>query len=182
MRERSDEQLMKSYAGGNMEAFELLYQRYRAPLYRYLLRLAGDPATANDLYQGTWEKVIKARTRYKPKAPFRAWLYRIAHNHAMDLFRRSKPISDEVPEELASPAAEPDEQLAGESRQQDLQMAIQELPPEQRDTVMLKLESGLDLKTIAEITDVNPETAKSRLRYAVKRLKQSLGDRNLPAG
>lgn len=182
MRERNDEQLMKSWAGGSMEAFELLYQRHRAPLYRYLLRLAGEPATANDLYQGTWEKVIKGRTAYQPKAPFRAWLYRIAHNHAMDHFRRNRPIADEVPEELASPAAEPAEQLASDSMRQDLQSAIAELPPEQRDTLMLKLESGLDLQTIAEITGVNPETAKSRLRYAVKRLKQLLGDRNFPAG
>ncbi len=55
MRERSDEQLMKSYASGSMEAFDHLYERHRGPLYRYILRLAGDPATANDLYQGSWE-------------------------------------------------------------------------------------------------------------------------------
>lgn len=182
MRESSDEYLMKSYAGGDMGAFELLYQRYRAPLYRYLLRLAGDPATANDLYQGTWEKVIKARTTYTAKAPFRAWLYRIAHNHAMDLFRRNQPIAGEVPDELPSQAAEPAEQLANDAMQQDLQNAIRELPQEQRDALMLKLESGLDVQTIAEITGVNPETAKSRLRYAVKRLKQILGDRNIPEG
>ena len=182
MRKRSDEQLMKSYAGGDMAAFESLYERHRAPLYRYLLRLAGEPATANDLYQGAWEKVIKARATYTAKAPFRAWLYRIAHNHAMDHFRRSQPIAGEVPDELASPAPEPAEQLANDSMQQDLQSAIRALPRDQRDTLMLKLESGLDLQTIAEITGVNPETAKSRLRYAVKRLKQILGDRNVPEG
>ena len=182
MPEHSDEQLMKSYAGGSMEAFEVLYQRHRAPLYRYLLRLAGNAATANDLYQGTWEKVIKSRAVYQPKAPFRAWLYRVAHNHAMDHFRRNKPVADEMPEDLASPAAEPAEQLASDSMQQDLQSAIRELPQEQRDTLMLKLESGLDLQTIADITGVNPETAKSRLRYAVKRLKTMLEDRNFPAG
>jgi RNA polymerase sigma-70 factor (ECF subfamily) len=109
-------------------------------------------------------------------------LYRIAHNHAMDHFRRSQPIAAEVPDELASPAAEPEEQVANDSMQRDLQSAIRTLPPEQRDTLILKLESGLDLQTIAEITGVNPETAKSRLRYAIKRLKQILGDRNLPEG
>lgn len=182
MRKHSDEQLMKAYAGGDMAAFEVLYQRHRSSLYRYLLRMAGEPATANDLYQGAWEKVIKARDTYTAKAPFRAWLYRIAHNHAMDHFRRNQPIASEVPDELASPAAEPEAQLASESMQQDLQSAIRALPPQQRDTLMLKLESGLDLQTIAEITGVNPETAKSRLRYAVKRLKQTLGDWNLPEG
>jgi RNA polymerase sigma-70 factor (ECF subfamily) len=180
MRDRSDEQLMKSYAGGNMEAFEMLYERHRAPLYRYLLRLANEPATANDLYQGTWEKVIRARRSWKPSAPFRAWLYRIAHNHAMDHFRRTRPVTDQVSEDLASPQEEPAEKLANDTMQQDLERAIGGLPPEQRDTLLLRLESGLDVRTIAEITGVNPETAKSRLRYAVKHLKHLLGDRSVP--
>jgi RNA polymerase sigma-70 factor (ECF subfamily) len=61
MRERSDEDLMMQWAAGKMEAFELLYSRYRVPLYRYVLRLAGDDTTANDLYQGSWEKIIRGR-------------------------------------------------------------------------------------------------------------------------
>jgi RNA polymerase sigma factor (sigma-70 family) len=182
MRESSDEQLMKSFAGGSMQAFELLYERHRGPLYRYLLRLAGDPATANDLYQGSWEKVIKAKKSYKPDAPFRAWMYRIAHNHAMDHFRRHQPASNEVPENLASDQPEPVEQIIKDSQKTDLHHAIQQLPPEQKDALLLKLESGLDLQTIASVTGVNPETAKSRLRYAVKRLKQILVDRSPPAG
>lgn len=182
MRERSDEQLMKSYAGGSIEAFEMLYERHRAPLYRYLARLAGDPATANDLYQASWEKVIRARRSYKPNAPFRAWLYRIAHNVAMDHFRRQRPVSDAVPESLAADDPEPADSINREMQKQDLHAAIQSLPPEQKDSLLLKLESGLDLQGIASVTGVNPETAKSRLRYAVKRLKQILGDRDFPAG
>lgn len=182
MRERSDEQLMKSYAGGSMEAFEELYQRHRAALYRYLLRLAGDPATANDLYQGSWEKVIKARASYQPKAPFRAWLYRIAHNNAMDHFRRSRPSSDEALNELSGQDSPPAEELDNESRKRALKDAIQKLAPEQKDALMLKIEGELDLQTIAELTGVNRETAKSRLRYAVKHLKHILEDRELPAG
>ena len=182
MRECTDEQLMKSYAGGNMEAFEALYARHRAPLYRYLLRLSGEPATANDLYQGSWEKVIKARNRYRDSAPFRAWLYRIAHNHAMDHFRRHRPTSDELPENLADVEADPADHATDESRTQELLNAIEDLPEEQKDTLLLRIKSELDLKTIADITGVNPETAKSRLRYAVKHLKKTLGDRNTPAG
>jgi RNA polymerase sigma-70 factor (ECF subfamily) len=176
MRERSDEQLMKSYADGNMEAFEILYERHRGPLYRYILRLAANPATANDLYQGSWEKIIKARSRYKSSAPFRAWMYRIAHNHVMDHFRRLHPAGNTTPDEVADNQAEPDEQLATDQRQQDLLAAIHSLPPEQKDTLILKIEAGLDLQTIAEVTGVNRETAKSRLRYAVNRLKLILGN------
>ena len=101
MRERSDEDLMKAWANGSMEAFEMLYSRYRAPLYRYLLRLAGDETGANDLYQGAWEKVIAARKRL-PKSVYwfieggtlyevmEAMGYAVAEDRLwqMDLFRR----------------------------------------------------------------------------------------------
>ena len=179
MRERSDEQLMKSYANGSMEAFEVLYERHRGPLYRYILRLAGDPATANDLYQGSWEKLIKARSRYKSSAPFRAWLFRIAHNHVMDHFRRRNPSGVVELDEIADKRAGPDQLVASEKRRKDLMAAIQLLSPEQKDTLILKIETGLDLQTIAEVTGVKPETAKSRLRYAVNRLKQILNEQGL---
>ncbi len=165
-----------------MEAFEHLYERHRGPLYRYILRLSGDPATANDLYQGSWEKIIKARGRYKASAPFKAWMYRIAHNHAMDHFRRRHPAGDTAPDEVSSNQAQPDEQMATETRRDELLSAINTLPPEQKDTLILKIETGLDLQTIAEVTGVNPETAKSRLRYAVKKLKQMLANLEVQEG
>ena len=173
---------MKSYAGGSIEAFEILYERHRAPLYRYVLRLAGNPTTANDLYQGCWEKIIKARERYSDSAPFKAWMYRIAHNHLMDHFRRMRPESDFPVDEMASERVEPDEQFSIDARRQDLLAAIDALPQEQKDSLLLKLETGLNLQTIAEVTGVNPETTKSRLRYAVKRLKQILGDQGTHKG
>jgi len=172
MRERSDEELMKAYAGGSHEAFELLYHRHRGPLYRYILRQAGDAATANDLYQGCWEKMIKARARYNPAAPFRAWMYRIAYNHVMDFFRRNRPVADLSTDELAAAGAGPEEQLINEDQRAQLQAAIGRLPDTQKEVLLLKLESGLDLQSIADITGVNRETAKSRLRYAVDKLKK----------
>lgn len=174
MRDRSDEKLMKLYAGGDMAAFEQLYARHRAPLYRYVLRLAGDAATANDLYQGIWEKMIKARKRYKPSAPFKAWMYRIAHNHVMDHFRRQRPVSDTPPDSFESPGRGPEEQFLSESRSAGLADAITRLPPEQKQALVFKLESGLDLQTIADVTGVSRETAKSRLRYAVSKLKRTI--------
>ena len=171
MRERSDEDLMEAWAAGSMQAFEVLYARYRGPLYRYILRQAGDDATANDLYQGSWEKIIRARKSYRPQAPFRAWMYRIAHNHVIDHFRRSRPQSELEPERMESAEQGPDELLSQEARQQRLREAVDRLPDKQRDAILLKLDAGLDLQSIADVTGVNRETAKSRLRYAVARLK-----------
>lgn len=174
MRERSDEALMADWAGGSAAAFEALYDRYRGPLYRYFLRLARDPARANDLYQGCWEKIIRARHRYRPKGPFRAWLFRVAHNHAMDGFRRSVPEDelDAAREPSGNPG--PAESAEAAEREDRLARALAELPPEQRDAVLLKLEGGLDLDGIAQATGVGRETAKSRLRYGVARLRQAL--------
>jgi len=174
MREHTDEALMKAYAEGNMEAFELLYNRHRGPLYRYVLRLVGDATTANDLYQGSWEKIIKARESYKTTAPFRAWMYRIAHNHVMDFFRRHRPALELPSGEIPATGSGPEEQFVRDSRDVQLLEAIARLPVEQKEVILLKLESGLGLQAIADITGVNSETAKSRLRYAVKKLKEVL--------
>lgn len=165
-----------------MEAFDHLYERHRGPLYRYILRLAGDPATANDLYQGSWEKIIKSRGRYKASAPFKAWMYRIAHNHVIDHFRRRRPEGDADPDEVSSKQPQPDEQMARQNRRDELLAAINSLPADQKDALILKMETGLDLQTIAEVTGVNPETAKSRLRYAVKKLKQILANQGVQEG
>lgn len=174
MREASDETLMVDYANGDMAAFETLYQRYRGPLYRYFLRQSTDPATANDLYQGCWEKVIAARRRYRPRAPFRAWLFRIAHNHRVDYHRARRPEQalPDIPTASSEPGP-PDSALADE-RHARLRAAIAALPPEQREAVILKLESGLGVAEIGKITGAGPETAKSRLRYATRKLKEAL--------
>ena len=160
-----------------MKAFDLLYARHRESLYGYILRFCADASLANDLYQGSWEKIIKARNRYTSNAPFKAWMYRIARNHVVDHFRRQKPqksMSTQEPDALADTAAMPDQQLSDHQRKGRLKQAIDQLPEQQREVVLMKLEAGLDLATIAEITGVNTETAKSRLRYAVRKLKLSL--------
>ena len=173
MQERSDEVLMKAFAGGNMEAFEFLYNRHRGPLYSYILRQVGEAATANDLYQGSWEKIIRARQNYKASAPFSAWMYRITHNHMMDHFRRSRPVAH-APVEIEANDPGPEKVLFEKQRNQDLREAVKQLPGEQKDVLLLKLEAGLDLQTIADVTGVNRETAKSRLRYAIGKLKKTL--------
>lgn len=174
MQDRSDEELMAAYANGDMAAFEGLYRRHRGPLYRFILRQVGDAATANDLYQGSWEKIIAARRNYRPSAPLRAWMYRIARNHVIDHFRRTRPAVELEPERLEAPNPGPEQELAGRQDAERLQAALEALPPEQKEVLLLKLEAGLDLASIAEITGVGPETAKSRLRYAVARLKSVL--------
>lgn len=174
MRGFSDEQLMVKYAAGDASAFDDLYKRYRAPLYRYIQRLVRDPATANDLYQGSWEKLIKARGRYQPAAPFRAWLFRIAHNHVVDHFRSNRQTELLDAEKLVASEPQPSEVLGQEQRQLRFRAALEHLPNEQRHALLLKIEGGLGLDEIGEITGVERETVKSRLRYATAKLKRTL--------
>jgi RNA polymerase sigma-70 factor (ECF subfamily) len=170
----SDEALMLRYADGDATAFEALYERYRAPLYRYFLRQTKNPATANDLYQGCWEKVIRGRSRYRPQAPFRAWLFRVAHNHLVDHHRGNRevlPLTVDPPAEDGHGAAE---ELDRKAQADRLRAALATLPPEQREAFLLRVEGGFDVARIGDITGVGAETAKSRLRYASRKLKQLL--------
>src|SRR5688500_16225763 len=88
-----DSALMLRYRDGDMRAFEILYARHKGPLYRYLQRLCRDRDVANDLFQEVWSKVIASRERYEVRAQFNTFLFRIAHNCAIDYFRRTGRVS-----------------------------------------------------------------------------------------
>jgi len=184
MEERdADAQLMLRYAAGDERAFEELYQRNRAGLWRFIRRLLRDPATTDDVFQECWSRVIAARKRYRATARFRTWLYRIAHNCCMDYWRRTgRRARNETTDEDAiaaaaeAPAKGPYAAAAFAESQRRLAMALARLPEEQRVAFLLYVEGGLSVAEIAEQTSSGAETAKSRLRYAVARLKEALGD------
>ncbi len=171
---------MLAYAGGDVIAFEALYRRHRARLYRFLLRSLQHPADADELFQETWSRLIRARARYRPDARFGTWLLQIAHNLARDHFRRrgtwgNGDDAQATLEALAAPASEePDHLLSEFERRRRLQLALEDLPDEQRTTFLLRVESGLGLEEIAEVTGVGRETTKSRLRYALARIRARL--------
>ena len=177
-----DATLMLRYRDGDTRAFELLYERHKGPLYRYLQRMCGRREVADDLFQEVWSKVIASRSRYEARAQFNTFLFRIAHNCAVDYFRRSgRPHEnaaqnvDEIAEEIGAAEHErPDAALSEAQVRSDFRRALAELPPEQRDVFVLYEESGLTLEEIGRITGVAMETAKSRLRYAVGKLRTAL--------
>jgi len=176
-----DETLMQAYGAGNLAAFEALYQRHRAGLYRYLLRSTRNPHLADDLFQETWSRVIDARARWQPRAKFTTWLLQIAHNLAIDAYRRqpSQAGPQETEAALATLAAaeheQPEQQLSDFQTRRRLQRAIERLPDEQRHAILLRLEHDLSLEEIADVTGAPRETVKSRLRYATQRIREELG-------
>jgi RNA polymerase sigma-70 factor, ECF subfamily len=177
-----DATLMLRYRDGDTRAFEILYERHKGPLYRYLQRMCGRREVADDLFQEVWSKVIASRSRYEARAQFNTFLFRIAHNCAIDYFRRSGRTAeravqdiDEVAEQIGGAEHErPDAALADAQVRRDFRRALEQLPAEQRDVFVLYEESGLTLEEIGRITGVAMETAKSRLRYAVGKLRTAL--------
>jgi len=184
MADVDDGELMLRYAGGDLRAFEALYRRHRNPLYRYLTRHTRDPEMANDLFQEVWSKVIASRSRYEPRAKFSTFLYRIAHNCFIDHCRRSSSRADRMKVDaedfdlenvLPAPASDrPDARAEHAETVARYNAALASLPPDQRDAFLLYEESGLTLEEVGTITGVSMETAKSRLRYALTKLRAAM--------
>jgi len=172
-----DRALMLRYKDGDIAAFETLYKRHNNALYRYLLRLCQHRDTAEDIFQDVWGKIIKARASYRPTAKFTTFMYRVAHNCFIDHVRRNKrhANSTEIEPELhPDPSELPDTAAERALAKERLALALGELPEEQRDAFLLHEEGGLSIDQIAAVTGSNRETAKSRLRYAVKKLRAAI--------
>lgn len=178
----SDENLMLQYKDGDAQAFETLYSRYRLPLFRYLQHQCGNAAIAEELFQDIWLNLIKSRQRYEVTASFKTYIYHMAHNRLIDHYRKQKhgvPASYDENEELlnlemtADPLS-PERQLQSQQQLTRFMTALVALPEAQREAFLLKENTGLSVDQIAEITGVNAETAKSRIRYAVNKLRASI--------
>lgn len=183
--EAADEQLMLAYRDGDASAFETLYARHRARVFRFVLRSVPARGVAEELFQDVWMKVIEARTRYAPSAKFTTWLYTIAHHRLVDHWRKrglslvSLDAEDGgAPEPAAPPLSDPARRAALNQDVARLLAAIAALPPVQREAFLLHEEAGLSVPEIAEATGASVEAAKSRLRYATAKLREALGEGN----
>jgi RNA polymerase sigma-70 factor (ECF subfamily) len=181
--EATDEALMLQYQQGEQAAFENLYRRYKDVLYRYFLKHCSDVQQSEELYQEVWIKLINSTARYKPKAKFKTYLFTIAHNTLVDFYRKSKPSQTiefedaEMTEDFTDSAmtlALPEDEFTLKQKTKLFKQTLQELPSEQKEAAILHFEQDLTVQEIAEITQVNTETAKSRLRYAKNKLKAAL--------
>ena len=184
-----DEDLMLAYAAGDATAFDTLYARHRGGLYRYLMRHCGNAAHADELFQDIWLSAVRARTGYVATAKFTTWLYRIAHNRLIDHWRATGQVElvratddndngdDDVLETIPGARGdEPEVRASAHEIGSRLRAALAALPAAQREVFLLHQEGGLDLATIAELTGAPAETVKSRLRYALAKLRAVLGD------
>ena len=189
-----DDALMRAWVGGDAHAFEALYRRHQGALYRFVRRVLGSAlsAQADEVFQDTWSRVIQARERWAPQgASFRTWLFTLAHHRAIDCLRKSgRELSVDEPEIAADddgaaaeawarwPAADaagPAEQAFWRAAGERLLRCLDGLPAAQRAAFLLHHEDGLSLDEVARALDLGFETAKSRLRYAMHKLRHCMG-------
>ena len=189
VRDDSDESLMLRYQEGDARAFEVLVTRHRRPIFNFVLRYVRDPVAAEDVTQDTFLRVVRSADHYVREAKFTTWLFTIARNLCVDASRRAKhrnmasldaPIDDEGRgsklDLVASGGPAVDRQAIGTELKDRMQHAIAALPEEQREIFLLREVSDLQFNEIAEIIGVPENTVKSRMRYALEKLREALAE------
>ena len=192
MTEQADEDLMLAYQKGEVRAFEMLLSRHRKPVFNFILRFVGDRETAEDLLQEAFMRVIKGAEAYKRQAKFTTWLYTIARNLCVDQTRRRKhrkhasldapmdahsgeesgTLLDVIPgNEMASDRKSVNKQL-----HEQMQQAIAALSDDQREVFLMREFLDMPFKQIADVVGVPENTVKSRMRYALEKLRLELDE------
>ncbi len=188
--QEADEDLMVRYQRGEVRGFEILLGRHRKAVFNFILRYVGDKETAEDLLQETFMRVIKGADAYKRQAKFTTWLYTIARNLCVDQTRRRKhrkhasldapmaadddsgTLLDVIPSnEMASDRKSVNKQLY-----QRLQGAIGALSEDQREVFLMREFLDMPFKQIADVVGVPENTVKSRMRYALEKLRLDLDE------
>jgi RNA polymerase sigma-70 factor (ECF subfamily) len=190
LRDESDEALMARYQRGEVRAFEILLTRHRGPVYNFIYRFVNHAAAAEDLLQEAFLRVIKGADGYQRNAKFTTWLYTIARNLCVDASRRAKhrralsldqplnreegdhgaALGDAVPDKGAAV----DRQVIGRELRGRIEQAVEHLGDEQREVFVMRELLNLPFKEIADITGVPENTVKSRMRYALEKLREEL--------
>lgn len=169
---------------GDLDALAALIEEYQGRLYRYLVRLLRDAATAEDLFQQTWLRVAERIKSYDPKRSFENWLFTVARNLAFDHLRRHRPESLDEPlpsgesrlEMLAAEGSGAAESVIAHERSAQLAAALELLPVIYREVLSLRFEEDLKLEEIADLLQIPLSTVKSRLRRALEDMRELLGE------
>ena len=185
----NDQELLKAYSDGREEAASILMERHRKRVYDYIRMMVKDADLADDLFQETFIKVLKSlrEERYVDNGRFLAWVMRIAHNQIIDYFRRQKQQNQISSEEagydllnnrkLSEPTVE--DRIVQDQIHEDLRRLVEELPPEQREVVVMRHYQDMSFKDIAEQTGVSINTALGRMRYALINLRKLIGEKQI---
>ncbi|MEW6356259.1 MAG: RNA polymerase sigma factor [Planctomycetota bacterium] len=177
----SDEDLMRRTAAGDVAAFEAIFDRYAGRIVSFALRMTGDRDLAESLAQETFLRALKNASGYAYPRPFSPWLFAIARNACLDELRRKKPVLLDTPSPIEDPGGAPSllSALVQDEEAKALMTAIQDLPDKFREVLVLRAFHDLPYAEIAEIVNCNESTARSRMDYALGRLRKFFHTKNL---
>jgi RNA polymerase sigma-70 factor (ECF subfamily) len=181
---------MLKYRDGDVRAFEVLVTRHRKPVYNFILRFVRDPAQAEDLLQETFLRLVKGADAYERQAKFTTWLYTIARNLCVDASRRGKhrnaasldaPVAgvedgSALIDLVADGQAGVDKKAITRELAVRIRQAVDALPDEQREIFLLREVNDLQFNEIAKMVGCPENTVKSRMRYALEKLKEALDE------
>ena len=184
----TDSELICAYRKGNERAFETLLNRYQQGVFLKINFVVRNEEIANDLFQDVWIKVVQILKsgRYVEEGKFGPWIMRIAHNAAIDHFRRNRkrkmvrPTDEfDIFDTLSDDAPSVEDRLVEDEILHELRQLVPSLPEQQQLVVQMRLERNLSFKEIAEETEVSINTALGRMRYALINLRRMVEDQNL---
>lgn len=164
---------MEMFCRGDERAFDVLYARHADPVCAFLRRMVGQRELAEDLLQTTFLSMVRSRGRYQPGTSVRSWLFTIAANGARDALRRSR-VRAAVARQEGAGDAHADPVLPDPAAARALQEALDELPPDQREAVLLHKMHDLSFPEIAEILGISTSAAKVRAHRGYERLRSRL--------
>ena len=186
--ECTDDELISAFRAGDELAFKTLIERYVDPIYIFARRMCGTNEDAKDVSQETFVKVWKTLPRYKLTGTFKAWIFAIARNTAIDRLRKKKiPVFSDydtaegrnsLVDTLGDPDTLPETLIAKAEEKGVIEGALSKLPPEDREILALHYSEELTFEAIGKILKKPLNTVKSRHRRALAKLKDTLAEWN----
>ena len=184
----SDPELVASAARGLEGSFEELVNRYQRPISAFVYRMVGDYDAALDLTQEIFIKVYASLARYRPEFKFSTWIYKIAHNAAIDHLRRTSSRerslsvgteTDNYELPLESEGLTPEQQSEREERRGEIESVVRSLPTAYRELIVLRHSQDLTYEEIVEVTGLPLGTVKNRLFRAREMMRQQFINRGI---
>jgi RNA polymerase sigma-70 factor, ECF subfamily len=173
----NDREVIEACQRGEPDAFRALFEAHKDRVYSIALRYSGNPATAMDIAQETFLKLLSRIQDYRGEASFESWLYRLVVNSCLDHQRRGRrlmPFLDGLLDAVCTSAESALHTLLRAERDRHVQDVVRKLSSEQRMVIVLRYTEGLSYEEIAEILDCSPGTVASRLNRAHKVLERRL--------
>lgn len=173
--QRNEHDLVHRAIEGDAEAFGDLYEQLLDDIYRYIYYRVSDHQEAEDLTEQVFLKAWQNIAGYKVQSvPFKAWIYRIAHNTVVDYYRTSKELAALSNDTIASKAAsDPEAQILSQEQSEQLEHALRRLSPNQQSVLILRFISGFATDEIAEVLDRNVGAVRV-LQYRALKAMQAL--------